>query len=134
MNKSEFVLQFWDGRYHAMRPSQMGHELISVEDVERARKFDSYGSAVSFKNNESHLRHWPMKVVELQYEITVLDRGEVPVQDPQWDNFDRSYDEYCFRSARETLERKRLQLEASEALSETDAKLKTGDKFSEFTS
>lgn len=100
MKRSEFVLQYEDGTYHGVRKGHAGS--MGFDTLERsvsigmAEKFASYEYAVTKKNNTSHLRYLPMKVVELQYDITIVDRGDVPIQVPDWDDFDPEFDAHQF--------------------------------------
>jgi len=103
MKKSEFVLKHADGTYHTLKHEYSGCDtIISVAEIDRAKRFEAYEYAVHHKNNQSHLRHKPMTVVELRYEIEVVDRGEVPVTVPDWDDFNESYDKYLFGQAKES--------------------------------
>src|SRR5690349_5359579 len=98
--KSEFVLKFADGTYHAVKRDSGWDTLVHVKLMQEAMKFDGYDYAVNYKNNESHLRHAEMTIVEMQYEIKIVDRGLVPIREPDWDDYDESYDRYGFENAR----------------------------------
>lgn len=104
MKKSEFVLQYiHNNRFFCEGESTpYGAVLESTKDIEEAKKFDSYKYAVSYKNNESHIRHDPMRIIELRATIQKVNRGEVPLQKPSWEDFDQSYDDYCAEQRKET--------------------------------
>lgn len=104
MQTTVFVLQYiHNSRFLCEGESTpYGRVLESTKDIEQAKKFDSYKYAVSYKNNESHIRHDPMRVIECRAEITKIDRGEVPLQKPDWEDFDQSYDNYCAEQRKAT--------------------------------
>lgn len=97
--KSEFVLKYADGTFHATgMESYTGMDsLICVKEIEHAQRFDGYQYAVNYKNNQAHLRHLQMTIVELRYEL--VDRGSVPVTVPDWDDFDKDFDAEEFARA-----------------------------------
>lgn len=110
--RSEFVLQHDDGTFHVIGKNYanaFGMNTISrTPDIEKAQRFDSYQHAVHVKNNESHLRHTPMKILELRYEI--VDCGDVPVVEPDWERFDPIYDREEFARAQSASARRQGQL------------------------
>lgn len=90
---SKFVLKYADnGQYH--RLGRMGgyQTLETTDDVWSAQTFDGKENASGWKNNESHVRHVPMLLVEMSLGKGLIDHGLVPLQDPGWEDFDPRYD------------------------------------------
>lgn len=72
----QFVLQFADGRYHAVR-KESGYEVLKrVDEIEQAKTFESAEYATNHKHNEAHLRDLPMQLVEIRRQSVIV--GPVP--------------------------------------------------------
>lgn len=81
--KSEFVLQYEDGSFHAIEIGQSGFRtIVRVTGIERAKRFESVQYAISYRSNESHLRRIPLRILELKYEV--IDHGLAPINEPIW--------------------------------------------------
>jgi hypothetical protein len=107
--QSEFVMRHEDGTFHAIGGDHgYGGTLERVASIENAKRFNGYEFAVNHKNNEGHLRHLPMTIVELRYEV--IERGSVPVQSPDWDDFDEDFDREEFARAQGESARRRGRL------------------------
>lgn len=87
---SRFILQYPNGTYHCLGQISGWKTIEHTTDPWFAQQFQTKKSAISYKNNESHIRHVPMHIIELA--VIQNDHGLAPLQKPDWDDFDERYD------------------------------------------